>query len=203
MPAVALLPFFLPTCYHRVNPHLSLSPSFARRASPLPFTLLPSVNLASCLHFKLMDLPRKDKEGERRQIYIYREKEKKKRGKQVKRPCRLCLTYTLIRKRGFVYFFSQPVHESSLQQAKFSMKFSVARTWTSTFEIHTSTDTNARGLLCESRLRGLGYKGRGGVRARFRRKIVERFLNERRSKFVLQSVRSGEREVRFFEGAHA
>lgn len=206
MPAVALLPFF-PTCYHRVNP---ISPSpLLLAAHPLPFTLLP-VNLASCLHFKLMDLPRKDKEGEpreRRQIYICvrilgkGKKRKKKRGKQVKRLCRLCLTYTLVQNRGFVYFFpaspSQSVHapESSLQQAKFSIKFS----WPGRGGCPRSRSTRRRiqkkrGLVCESRLRG--YKP-GRVQRKIRRAIFKR--SERCLKFTLQVSRRGvgKRGVRF------
>lgn len=215
------LPAWLPGClllpsYPSFLPAtIALTPSppppLLLAAHPLPFTLLP-VNLASCLHFKLMDLPRKDKEGEpreRRQIYICvrilgkGKKRKKKRGKQVKRLCRLCLTYTLVQNRGFVYFFpaspSQSVHapESSLQQAKFSMKFS----WPGRGGCPRSRSTRRRiqkkrGLVCESRLRG--YKpGWGRVQRKIRRAIFKR--SERCLKFTLQVSRRGvgKRGVRF------
>lgn len=137
MPAVALLPFF-PTCYHRVNPP-SISPSLLLAAHPLPFTLLP-VNLASCLHFKLMDLPRKDKEGEpRRQIdifiytyidiHVYWEKKKKKKetwktsGTFVSFMPNL---YSRPKERFRIFFFpaspSQPNHRSTGQNSRWNSR---------------------------------------------------------------------------------
>lgn len=207
MPAVALLPFF-PTCYHRVNPP-SISPSLLLAAHPLPFTLLP-VNLASCLHFKLMDLPRKDKEGEpRRQIDIFiytyidihvyweKKKKKKKRGKQVERLSRLCLTYTLVQKRGFVYFFSPRVRPSRIiaPPGKILDEILVARTWRwmSTLEIYTADgcEKKARAGSRESTAWTLGYKPgwREGCR---NGKIVERFFKRRCLKFTLQIGRRSE-----------
>lgn len=161
MPAVALLPFF-PTCYHRVNP-ISPSPSFARRASP--FTLLP-VNLASCLHFKLMDLPRKDKEGEpreRRQIYICtyigkRKKKEKETWKTSETFVSFMLNLYSRPKQRFRIFFpreSIPVGPRSriiAPAGKILDEILVARTWwMSTFEIYAPTDTKkARAGLQES-----------------------------------------------------
>lgn len=207
MPAVALLPFF-PTCYHRVNP-ISPSPSFARRASPAfhPSASQPSFLSAFQIDGFTKEGQRGRTEGTETDIYVRvlgkGKKRKKKRGKQVKRLCRLCLTYTLVQNRGFVYFFpaspSQSVHapESSLQQAKFSMKFS----WPGRGGCPRSRSTRRRiqkkrGLVCESRLRG--YKpGWGRVQRKIRRAIFKR--NERCLKFTLQVSRRGvgKRGVRF------
>lgn len=79
----ALLPFF-PTCYHRVNPLRPPSFATAVAAHPLPFTLLP-VKTASCLHFKLMDLPRRDKETEQgrgKESWDEKKRKKKKEKKE-------------------------------------------------------------------------------------------------------------------------
>ena len=74
---------FLPD-YHRVNPLPRPSPSllllqrFPRIPCLSPFC---QSSPASCLHFKLMDLPRRDKESQKRKREREREKWTKKRQK--------------------------------------------------------------------------------------------------------------------------
>lgn len=82
----ALLPFF-PTCCHRVNPLRPPSFATAVAAHPLPFTLLP-VKTASCLHFKLMDLPRRDKETEQGRGKESWDEKKERRKKKKKKDSR-------------------------------------------------------------------------------------------------------------------
>lgn len=140
-----------------------------------------------------MDLPRKDKEGEpRRQIDIFiytyidihvyweKKKKKKKRGKQEERLSRLCLTYTLVQKRGFVYFFPPRVRPSRIiaPPGKILDEILVARTWRwmSTLEIYTADgcEKKARAGSRESTAWTLGYKpgrGRGMPQRKNRRAI--------------------------------
>lgn len=211
------LPAWLPGClllpsYPSFLPAtIALTPSppppLLLAAHPLPFTLLP-VNLASCLHFKLMDLPRKDKEGEpreRRQIYICTcIGKRKKKEKETWKTSETFVSfmpnlYSRPKQRFPIFFPRESVHapESSLQQAKFSMKFS----WPGRGGCPRSRSTRRRiqkkrGLVCESRLRG--YKpGWGRVQRKIRRAIFKR--SERCLKFTLQVSRRGvgKRGVRF------
>lgn len=169
------LPAWLPGClllpsYPSFLPAtIALTPSppppLLLAAHPLPFTLLP-VNLASCLHFKLMDLPRKDKEGEpreRRQIYICtyigkRKKKKKETWKTSETFVSFMPNLYSRPKQRFPIFFpreSIPVGPRSriiAPAGKILDEILVARTWwMSTFEIYAPTDTKkARAGLQES-----------------------------------------------------
>lgn len=211
LPGCLLLPSypsFLPATI-ALTPPLHLPLSFARRASP---AFHPSASQPSFL--SAFQIDGFTKEGQRgrteetdRYIYIYihiyiytyigKRKKKKKRGKQVERLSRLCLTYTLVQKRGFVYFFPPRVRPSRIiaPPGKILDEILVARTWRwmSTLEIYTADgcEKKARAGSRESTAWTLGYKPgwREGCR---NGKIVERFFKRRCLKFTLQVGRRSE-----------